>query len=333
MAQKNNTFDNHPRYSPPQYKTNHTLPKRRYRPKANAKEWLLRLISSLLLFLLAGLGSFSYANTGTLIPRRELLTGNASFHFIDVGQGDATLILTADTAVLIDAGTGSSAGALVTYLKTYTGRLDYLILTHPHDDHVGGVMEILERMPVERILMPLVPGDDYTEKLLSQAEEMDIPVTDAKAGAQYYIGDLTCTLLGPVHTDYNNLNDVSAVVRVDVGNISALFTGDAEQTAEEDVLAYNAPALLDCDIYHVGHHGSSTSTSLPFYTAISPDHCVISCGYGNSYGHPHTTVTSLLTMSGATVYRTDKSGTIILETDGETITQRHMEFWETELAS
>ena len=101
-----------------------------------------------------------------------------------------------------------------------------------------------------------------------------------------------------------------------------LVSGDAEQEAEFDVLAANAPALLDCDIYQVGHHGSSTSTSLEFFTFLSPDHCVISCGYGNSYGHPHTTVLQLLTLSGAAVYRTDTDGTIVLDADGETISRR-----------
>ncbi len=306
---------------------------KRHRPRTSLREWLIRLLTSLLSLVLSGFGTFSYVNTGTVIPRRELLNGTASFHFIDVGQGDATLILTGDTAVLIDTGPNAGADALVEYVRTYTGRLDLLILTHPHDDHVGGADEILKKLPVERILMPLVEGDEYTKNLLRLAEEREIPVTDVEAGAQYILGDITCTLLGPNHTAYENLNDVSAMVRIDVGETSALFTGDAEELAEMDALAANDPALFDCDIYHVAHHGSSTSTSLAFFTAVAPDHCVISCGYGNSYGHPHTTVTQLLAMSGAQVYRTDKEGTIVLDTDGTNITRRGAQPWETEAAA
>ena len=286
------------------------------------REWLIRILTSFFSMIFAFFGSYSYAQTGKVIPRRELLSGTASFHFIDVGQGDATLILTGDAAVLIDTGTGDSAGALTAYLETYAGKLDYLILTHPHDDHVGGADEVLESIPVGRILMPLVEHNGYTENLLEKAAEMQIPVYDASIGGQYTAGDITCTLLGPVHKNYENLNDVSAVIRIDVGGTSLLVSGDAEAAGEADVLAANDPALFDCDIYQVGHHGSSTSTSLEFFTAISPDHCVISCGYGNSYGHPHTTVLQLLTLSGSEIYRTDTEGTIVLDTDGDTITRR-----------
>ena len=302
----------------------------RKKGQKKGREWLVRLLTSLISIFLAFFGSYSYAQTGKVIPRRELLSGTASFHFIDVGQGDATLVLTGDAAVLIDAGTGSSAGSLVAYLETYAGKLDYLILTHPHDDHVGGADEVLEAIPVERVVMPLVEHNGYTENLLELTEELGIPVFDAKLGGQYTAGDITCTLLGPVHNNYENLNDVSAVIRVDIGGVSMLVSGDAEAEGEADVLAANDPALLDCDLYQVGHYGSSTSTSLEFYTAISPDHCVISCGYGNSYGHPHTTVLSLLTLSGAAVYRTDLEGTIVLDTDGETITRRGNAMWESE---
>jgi len=301
--------------------------------KKMGREWLKRLLTALVSMLLSIFGTYSYAQTGKVIPRRELLSGTASFHFIDVGQGDATLVLTGDAAVLIDAGTGDSAGALTAYLKTYAGRLDYLILTHPHDDHVGGADEVLESIPVGRVLMPLVEHNGYTESLLELAGELGVPVFDAKLGGQYTAGDITCTLLGPVRKDYENLNDVSAVVRVDVGGVSMLVSGDAELEGETDVLRANDPVLLDCDIYQVGHHGSSTSTSLEFYSAISPDHCVISCGYGNSYGHPHTTVLQLLTLSGAQIYRTDAEGTIVLDTDGETVTRRGSMTWETEAES
>lgn len=299
-------------------------PARKLKRKAagKAREWLIRILTSVVSAVLAFFGAYSYVQTGNVIPRRELLSGSASFHFIDVGQGDATLILTGDAAVLIDAGPDDSAGALVEYLKTTAGRLDYLILTHPHEDHVGGADEVLKEIPTGRVLMPFVEYSGYTATLKNIASERNIPVYNAAIGSQYTAGDITCTLLGPVRTDYENLNNVSAVVRVDVGGTSLLVSGDAEMEAELDLLAANAPELFDCDIYKAGHHGSSTSTTLEFFTAIAPDHCVISCGKNNSYGHPHTTVLQLFSLSGASVYRTDEDGTIVLDTAGDTITRR-----------
>jgi len=299
-------------------------PARKLKRKAagKAREWLIRILTSVVSAVLAFFGAYSYVQTGNVIPRRELLSGSASFHFIDVGQGDATLILTGDAAVLIDAGPDDSAGALVEYLKTTAGRLDYLILTHPHEDHVGGADEVLTEIPTGRVLMPFVEYSGYTATLKNIASERNIPVYNAAIGSQYTAGDITCTLLGPVRTDYENLNNVSAVVRVDVGGTSLLVSGDAEMEAELDLLAANAPELFDCDIYKAGHHGSSTSTTLELFTAIAPDHCVISCGKNNSYGHPHTTVLQLFSLSGASVYRTDEDGTIVLDTDGDTITRR-----------
>lgn len=299
-------------------------PARKLKRKAagKAREWLIRILTSVVSAVLAFFGAYSYVQTGNVIPRRELLSGSASFHFIDVGQGDATLILTGDAAVLIDAGPDDSADALVEYLKTTAGRLDYLILTHPHEDHVGGADEVLKEIPTGRVLMPFVEYSGYTATLKNIASERNIPVYNAAIGSQYTAGDITCTLLGPVRTDYENLNNVSAVVRVDVGGTSLLVSGDAEMEAELDLLAANAPELFDCDIYKAGHHGSSTSTTLEFFTAIAPDHCVISCEKNNSYGHPHTTVLQLFSLSGASVYRTDEDGTIVLDTDGETITRR-----------
>jgi len=291
--------------------------------KADAfKTTLFRLIIGIIGALLAGTGVWSYNLSGKLLPTRELLTGNASIHFIDVGQGDATLVMTGTHAVLIDAGTNNAADTLVTYLQTYVGRLDYMILTHPHDDHTGGADEVLEAIPVANVVMPDVPGNDYYAEMSELADTYDFQLIAAVPGAQYTVGEIICTLLGPVRLDYSNLNDVSTVIRVDIGGVSLLCSGDAEQLAEGEILANTDPVLLDCDLYQVGHHGSSTSTSMEFFYAISPDISVISCGEGNSYGHPHSTVLSLLELGGSELYRTDLDGTIVFDTDGETVTRR-----------
>lgn len=291
------------------------------RPKS-LKELIFRIIIGIICTLLAGTGAWSYSVSGKLLPTREMLTGSASIHFIDVGQGDATLILTGTNAVLIDTGINSAADSLVTYLQTYVGKLDYLILTHPHDDHTGGADEVLESIPVKNVIAPDVPGNDYYGELEELADTYRFELIPAAPGNQYNAGEITCTLLGPAKLDYDNLNNVSIVTRVDIGTVSLLCSGDAEQTAEEDVLANTDPVLLDCDIYQVGHHGSSTSTSMEFFYAISPDISVISCAAGNSYGHPHSTVVSLIELGGSELYRTDLESTVVLDIEGDKISRR-----------
>ncbi|MBQ7923343.1 MAG: MBL fold metallo-hydrolase [Clostridia bacterium] len=296
--------------------------RRKYRKQRSLKALLFRLIIGIICILTAGTGAWSYSLSGKLLPTRELLTGDASIHFIDVGQGDATLIMTGTNSVLIDTGTNASADSLVTYLETYVGQIDYLILTHPHDDHTGGADEVLDAIPVRNVITPDIPGNDYYRVLEELSDTYDFNLIPAEPGNRYEAGEIYCTILGPVHLDHSNLNDVSIVTKVDIGSVSLLCSGDAEQIAEQDVLANTDPALLDCDIYQVGHHGSSTSTSMEFFYAISPDICVISCGNGNSYGHPHSTVVSLIELSGSDLYRTDLEGTIVLDIKEETTVRR-----------
>ncbi len=250
---------------------------------------------------------------------RVLGDDKAYFHFLDVGQGDSTLIISGEGAVLIDTGSVSQGEWVAAYVNECTRSLDYLILTHPHEDHMGGASAVLREVEVKNVIMPDAASDAaFFLRFLDLAEEQGINVIEATPGDVYAVGEMFLTLLAPWDTEAENRNNVSVVTRVDVGNTAALFTGDAEWEVEEALLAEN-PAMLDCDLYHAGHHGSSSSSTAAFLEAVSPSVAVISCGRDNGYGHPHREVLSALAALDVAVFRTDLEGNLIFASDGETI--------------
>lgn len=275
----------------------------------------VRMLLLLLAVLLGGSCLWFYIQTGQFVPRMEYFTGRMSAHFIDVGQGDATLLLTPEHAVCIDAGPGSHAAETLAYVKTYTGRLDGLLLTHPHEDHIGGAVSLLESLSISTLLLPRVDCAE-TDTLCETAAREGTEIVWIEPMQTWRAGEIQCTFLGPQSVTHTDGNNNSAVVRVEMGGIAMLFTGDAEMEAEEEILDALAPdslslSLLDCDLYQVGHHGSSTSTSLAFFLSMSPEIAVISCGRGNSYGHPHRETMQLFAENAVTVYRTDQMGNIV----------------------
>ncbi|MDD3193012.1 MAG: ComEC/Rec2 family competence protein [Oscillospiraceae bacterium] len=248
----------------------------------------------------------------------------ACVHFIDVGQGDSILIQTREQAVLIDAGERDQGPAVCDYLKAAgVQKLDLVIATHPHSDHIGGLADVLAQFSAEEILMPALPDDMVPTtsvflRLLDAVETQNIPVTAAKPGLSYDLGSgVVLTVLAPVQ-DYKDLNNYSVVCRLDSGETSFLFTGDAEKAAEADLIA--AGGDLRADVLKAGHHGSSTSSSDAFLNAVSPKIVAISCGQNNDYGHPHKEVLASLSQRGIAVYRTDLQGAVTLTTDGTDIT-------------
>ena len=242
----------------------------------------------------------------------------AEFHFIDVGQGDAAMILTHTACVVIDCGPTSASEAVTDYIGRYTDRIDCLVFSHPHEDHMGASSAVLKRFPTERIIMTEYASDaSFFSRTLDVIEENDIAVTEAAVGETYIVGDIALRVLSP-SDDFGDMNNNSIVMRVDAGGTSALFTGDAETEAEEVMLSRQA-AWLPCDILKVGHHGSSTSSSDSFISAVSPQLAVISCGSGNSYGHPHLEVLRRLEQHGAEYHRTDIDGSIVIESSSDGI--------------
>lgn len=284
---------------------------RRYK-KANAG-------SVLALFLVAALIYF-----GTLYIRREhtlpltVPDGNVQIHFIDVGQGDSALICSDEASILIDAGPGSGADALVSFVKSRTDDIDYMILTHPHEDHIGGADDILNALPVKKVIMPDASSESKTfARLLDALESSGAEVTRAKSGDVYEADGIRLTLLAPNSDTYKDTNNYSVVTKMEYGSFSVMFTGDAEALSEDEILYAYSASSLKSTLLKAGHHGSSTSTSENFLGAVSPEGVIISCGRDNDYGHPHSETLKKLAAIGADIYRTDESGTVSVTTDGQ----------------
>ncbi len=242
--------------------------------------------------------------------------------FLDVGQADSILVKSpSGEHMLIDAGKNDTAEHLVQMLKDYkVDDIDYLILTHPHEDHVGGADTVLEHFEVKNVICPDIGADSKTWRDVVDAIEaegcMDIT---ASVGTTYTLfKGCKFEILGPVDAD-TDLNNASVVVRLDYFEKSFLFTGDAEAEAEKAILDRVGKERLDVDVLKVGHHGSSTSSCAEFLSAVTPSYSVISCGKDNSYGHPHSETVTALQKIGSQIYRTDKEGTVILQSDGESL--------------
>lgn len=240
-------------------------------------------------------------------------------NFIDVGQGDSEFIeLPNGETLLIDAGTNETGADVVNYIESLGySSIDYVVGTHPHEDHIGGLDDVINSFEIGSVYMPKVTADTKTfEDVLDAVDEKGLTINTAKAGVTLVDGDgLSVKMLAPVLDEYDNTNDYSAVIRIVYDDTSFIFMGDAEQYAEDLITGD-----VDSDVLKVGHHGSSTSTGEEFLQRVSPSYAVISCGLGNSYGHPHTETIEKL--GGIPVFRTDEMGTIVATSDGSEISFR-----------
>lgn len=267
----------------------------------------------LLIFLLCGCLAPSYEET--VIDPADA-DGGLTVHFMDVGQADCILIQQGDHAMLIDAGNSGDGEFIANYLENAgVSRLDYAVGTHPHEDHIGALDTVLQSLPVQTLLMPRIQTNTKTfEDVLDAALEKGLSITAPKAGDTFSLGSATLTAVSDYHND--DLNNASIMLHLRYGGVSFLFTGDAEEDAEQAALATGLP--LRSDVLKVGHHGSSTSTSETFLAAVSPAYAVISCGADNDYGHPHKE--TLAALAGCEVFRTDRQGTVVAVCNGTNIT-------------
>lgn len=248
--------------------------------------------------------------------------GVFTVYYMDVGQADCALVSLPDgRTILIDAGKNATAQQLAADIrKLGVVRLDYVIGTHPHEDHIGGLDVMIEQFDVGAVYMPKVSSDTKTFlDVLEAVQEKGLKVQTARAGKVLLEeAGVYADFLGPNSEKYDDLNNYSAVLRIRFGSRTFLFTGDAEALSEQEMLA--AYDVLSADVLKVGHHGSKTSSSAAFVNAVNPAYAVICVGEDNSYGHPSDEV--LERLAGAAVYRTDVNGRITMRCDGETIEVR-----------
>ena len=253
--------------------------------------------------------------TTTTAKERELL----KIHFIDVGQGDAIFIELPDKrAVLIDGGETNMSSRVINAINAANkNRLDFVIATHPHSDHIGGLSKVIETFEIGEIYMPTIERKSYKtyQALMSAIQKKGLKQKAAKAGVRILkANDLTLDILAPVKSNYADINDWSVILKLTYGSTSFLFMADATARAEKDITAD-----VKADVLKVGFHGSRDSTSDDFLSRVAPKYAVISVGK-NPYGHPSSATINKLKNANIEVYRTDLDGTVTFTSDGTDIT-------------
>lgn len=251
-------------------------------------------------------------------PAKSGESGELSVHFIDVGEADSTFIKFPNgQTMLIDAGEAENGEAVEKYIKNLAeSKIDFLVGTHPHSDHIGGLARIISNFEIGNIYMPRAEHNSKVyENALYAAKEKGKKIISPTAGDVLLKSDaLSVKVLSPKNKEYSNLNNYSIVLKITYGKTSFLLLGDAENVVlreiEEDAAA---------DVLKVAHHGSQTSDDEDFMEEVSPKYAFISVGKDNQYGHPSEEVLSLLKGVGATVLRSDKDGTVVFVTDGESL--------------
>lgn len=279
--------------------------------KITTKKFSFFLIILLLISILYYSPSYSIPNYDFII------------HYIDVGQGDSALVQTNNKNLLIDAGTPDSSESLINYLKTLgIKNIDFVVATHPHADHIGGMQSILKEFNVSYFSAPKVTENtDIFKNMIKTLKEKNISINILSNSHPIDLGENTkVEIYSPSNNEYDNINNYSSLLRISYGETSFLFTGDAEAEIEMEVLKLNKD--LKSDVLKVGHHGSITSTTDSFLKEVSPNIAIISSGLDNSYGHPSSQVLKKLSDNKSKIFRTDEDGTIILTSDGNSI-KRH----------
>jgi competence protein ComEC len=273
--------------------------------------------SNLLLSKSNSIVSSSQSSKAAVVTQK--VSGNLKVSYIDVGQADSILITLNQHSMLIDAGNNEDGTTVVNYIKSQgVSKFDYVIGTHPHEDHIGGLDNVINTFSINTIIMPNITSTTKTfEDVLTAISNKKLKITKPVSGTTYSLDGAVITILAPNNSSYDDLNNYSVVIKLDYGKTSFIFAGDAENISESEMLSkkYN----LKSDVLKVGHHGSDSSTTSNFLKAVSPKYAIISVGTGNTYGHPTQNTLNKLSTAGVIVYRTDLSGTIIATSDGNTI--------------
>lgn len=282
----------------------------------------------ILIVLLLSYTYTTFINTGTEKneePIKERKTEDVMFndtntlnvYFIDVGQADSILLENKGHYMLIDAGNNEDGPKLVNYFNEQDIKeFDYVVGTHAHEDHIGGMDDIIKNFKIDNFYMPdAITTTKTFEDVLDALEETNVIFQTPKVNQTFNLQDTTITTLS-VTADEKNLNDTSIVLKVKHGTNTFLFMGDASTKIEKNLLNKD----IKSDVLKVGHHGSRYSTSLEFLKKVSPEYAVISVGENNTYKHPHEEILKRLEEQNIQIYRTDKQGTILAKSNGSIIT-------------
>lgn len=261
-------------------------------------------------------------NKGDVVNGPVNPDSNFSVYYLDVGQGDCTIIKSNDAVMMIDTSTDSHENNIKEVMTSLNlSTIDYLVITHQHDDHMGSANAILNKYQVKNILMPklseinMVTTSAYAN-LLDTILKKDINAIAASAGMTFKLGDADVAIFSPSQQD-EDLNNMSIVLKITYGETSFLFQGDAEKTIEKQLLESDFD--LEADVIKVGHHGSNTSSIDKYLKAVSPRYAIISCGADNSYGHPHSQVIDRLKDNNIDFYITAQTGDVTIISDGKNI--------------
>ncbi|WZL73883.1 ComEC/Rec2 family competence protein [Clostridiaceae bacterium 35-E11] len=283
--------------------------------KKNSLQGILLILTLFITILLGACSKHEETSSTPQSVKEEL-----EVHFIDVGQADSILVRNKDAFILIDAGNNEDETLVVDYLKKQkVKKLDYVIGTHPHEDHIGGLDAVINEFDLSTIYMPKVSHTSKTYKdVLIAIKNKKLKIEVPTVGTKFQVGDAEGMILAPNANAYEDLNNYSIVIKLTHGDNTFLFTGDAEKISEEEMM--NKRFDLSADVLKLGHHGSHSSTTPKFLDRVNPQYAVIMVGKENDYKHPHKEVMDQLKDKGIKVYRTDQNGTIVITSDKKSLT-------------
>ena len=260
-----------------------------------------------------------------LIPKyNNIINDELKIHYINVGQGDGILIQYNESNILIDGGPIDSSNMLIDYLtKNNVKKLDYIIATHPHDDHIGSLPYVLNYIKVDNFLAPKITSNTPTfVNLTKKLKYNNLKIIPISAPKTITLDEnLTLNFISPKEISYDNINNYSPVIKIQYGDTSFLFTGDAEKEVENEILL-DSNNNIRSDVIKIGHHGSSTSSSKSFIEKVNPSIAIISVGADNKFNHPNKSTIDCLTKNNIKIYQTNKENTIILSSDGHKIIKK-----------